>query len=198
MLGRHLTSGTISLCPISSSQHCTLQYRAHVQMENRASERFLAPLHCTVVASCMSQMFPQGWGRQPRHPEVDLGGQRHRCQHAAHPTERGFPFQCPREQSLPVSKGKYPFGASPSSTPVQAGRSAFLTRREAGSSAASDVSENQRKQNQAKQKHEECESDGSQKSIWKQICQQKSAVEQVQAGEGEMSRPHAAPQPWCC
>lgn len=35
-----------------------------------------------------------------------------------------------------MSKGKYPFGASPSSTPVQAGRSAFLTRREAGSSAA--------------------------------------------------------------
>jgi len=53
--------------------------------------------------------------------------------------------------------------------------------------AASDVSENQTKPN----KNEECESDGSQKSIWRQSCQPKNVVERVQPGNGEMEpAPH--------
>lgn len=50
--------------------------------------------------------------------------------------------------------------------------------------AASDISENETKQNQTKQKNknEECECDGSQKSIWKQICQQKNVAERVRPG----------------
>lgn len=94
----------LSLCHSSSSQHCTLQYHARAQVENRASQRSLAPFHGTLGASCISQMFPRGWGGQPWGPGIDRSGQPHRCQHAARPAERRFPFQsskpsclCPRE-----------------------------------------------------------------------------------------------------